>query len=1158
MKNTTKRRLISFLLALVMVLALAPTALLEGEDDGGPADPPPVEEPGDPTPPGDGSDDGSQDPGKITKIELNNDSGLLHGTGPDYTITLEPNATDARGIPIKVVTEPDNTETQKVKFSWKSSDSKVVSVSEGATDNGHSGSIYGHAPGRATVTISDGKDLTCTIDVTVSGITLSDELKKGISILENNNRVFTVDTDYKLFGSAKDNAGAKLTVSVIDAKPNVVVSPSSPVEDTSKFTVEGRKEGKATVRVTVTAAGHEYWEEFPVTVESNESIIEYTDGCSPVKPLKFSELEHEIAAQCKEMTTEDLASVIDLRVPTNEGVLYLGYKSPEDTGAGVGSSVIYYASTGARGPYIKDITFLPNPSFGGEKATISYTGRSAGGRTFKGKILVTITDDKTDLTISTKRDTPLLLDASIFSRACQEQVGAPLDYVVFTLPPASEGALYLDYKDEWNYAAKVSSNEQYNQAKINTITFVPAAGFVGSVHISYAGYSVSGSKYSGELVIQVKQGLDDAIVYNDGGAGYVTFDGGDFDDFSENATGKELGRVSFTPPPASQGKLYVSWSGSRGREVDAGDTFSSKSLDRVTFVAADGFDGVVRIPFNGENKSGSAFQGTVEVHIQSSGASRGDISYVCAAGQSVKLALPDFTSLCESLTGQRLHYISFQALPDFNQGALYHNRTSSGGMGTRVTTATKYFNSATPYLSNLSFWATQNFRGSVEIPFTGCAVNGQTFTAVLSISNGEGAGSGVSNAVSYAVTGQNPARFSGNDFDTACRQATNEALSYIRLSLPSSGQGILYYDYRTDANPTALDISRNLFRSGEVSVDRVSFVAAKGFTGVAYIPYTGWSIKGQQFNGTVQVTVHPDGALGGLVRHETTGAPVHLSAYSIQEAAGGLPVSLRLTGLPDASQGKLYYEYISPTRYSWQGNTSTEYSLYGDPSVSNLTFVPKAGYYGEVNIPYTAKNQDGTSYSGAIRIMVNQPYSSANFNDLDSYSTQAKSAVDYLYALGVVNGVGGGRYDPGASIRRGDFCLMLARAFQFNVGSSVQGFSDVPTGAYYAQAVNQLYALGIVNGVGGGKFSPSSTVSRQDAALMVQRALRQAGMEASDGNGAALAAYSDRGQVSGYAQGAVSGLVQLGLLPTSGGKLSPKANLNRVDMAVLLHRAMTQ
>ena len=50
---------------------------------------------------------------------------------------------------------------------------------------------------------------------------------------------------------------------------------------------------------------------------------------------------------------------------------------------------------------------------------------------------------------------------------------------------------------------------------------------------------------------------------------------------------------------------------------------------------------------------------------------------------------------------------------------------------------------------------------------------------------------------------------------------------------------------------------------------------AKGFAGIAYIPYTGWSIKGQQFNGTVQVTVHPDGALGGL-------AP----AYAVDYAKG--------------------------------------------------------------------------------------------------------------------------------------------------------------------------------------------------------------------------------------------------------------------------------
>ena len=135
---------------------------------------------------------------------------------------------------------------------------------------------------------------------------------------------------------------------------------------------------------------------------------------------------------------------------------------------------------------------------------------------------------------------------------------------------------------------------------------------------------------------------------------------------------------------------------------------------------------------------------------------------------------------------------------------------------------------------------------------------------------------------------------------------------------------------------------------------------------------------------------------------------------------------------------------------------------------------------------------------------------------------------------------------------------MLSRAFQFNVGGSGGGFTDVPAGAYYASAVNDLYALGIVNGVGGGRFQPSATLSRQDAALMIQRTLNQAGIEIPDGNSAALAAYSDRGQVADYARGAVAGLAQLGLLPTRNSRLSPKANLTRADMALLLHRAMTQ
>ncbi len=1147
MKISQKRRILSLLLTFLMILGLTPTARLS-TDPSDPSDPP------------------DTSTGILTGLQLSSDQWSGGSTG-QYKLTLEPeSSSDAGAVQVKALLEPNNDpEVQNLHVSWSPDNPSIVGVTE--VDNGHACRVYGISPGKATVTASAGSgnaQFTCKIETVVSGIQLNEKLAEGITIQENQTVDIKLDSGdyfYTLFGNA-DSENAKLSASVVDNKPNVKVLLDG---DGRTVTVEGREAGSAWVRLTISSAGYVYnSKDIPVTVTSNEQKIEWTDGCSAAKPLKFSALEEKIAAKFTEMFPGGtFSSIIGLNVPTSQGTLYLGYKSPEDTGAGVGGSVTYYYHTGARGPYIKDITFVPNASFAGEKAEITFTGQGTSSdgstRSFKGKIEVTLTQEKSDLTVSTKRDTPLKLSASLFSRACQEQVGSPLSYVIFTLPPANQGKLYTGYKNEWDYAAAVSASERYSQRQIDDITFVPAQGFVGKVTVSYAGYSVSGSKYSGQLVIQVQQGVDDAITYNDNGAGSVGFARADFDSFCENATGRLLGSISFTPPAASQGVLYYNWNGVRGTAVAAGNSYSAVQIDRLTFVAAEGFDGVVRIPFNGVDRAGETFSGTVEVHIKSADAGNGDISYTCAPGESVKLALSDFANLCQTLTGQRLHYISFQTLPDFNRGSLFHNRTSAGSMGTRVTTTTKYFNSAAPYISNLSFWAKEGFSGGVEIPFTGCAVSGETFTGVLYISSGEGAGSGSAGAVRYTVTGGDGVTFSGQDFDTACRQATNAALSYVKFDLPSSGQGILYYDYRKSNAPRALDPSTQLFRSGEVSVDKVTFVPASGFAGTAYVPFTATSINGREYRGNVEITVRSPAALGGLIRYETGGAPVYFAASDVLAASGGQPETLRLTGLPDAKQGRVYYGYDGPTRYSWEGNTSTVYSLYGDPSVSELAFVPKAGYAGTVEIPYTASNQDGSTYSGTIRITVSAPAASENFDDMGKYAGAYNAAVDYLYSMGVVNGTGARRYEPTASIRRGDFCLMLSRAFEFNVGSTTQGFSDVPAGAYYAQAVNQMYAIGVVEGVGGGKFSPSASITRQDAALMVQRALRQAGIDAPDGNAAALAAYSDRGRVASYAQGAVGGLAQQGIFPlSSSGRLLPRENLTRADMALLLHRAMTQ
>ena len=1024
MKNSIKRRLLSLLLAFMMVLSLAPTALLSGNSDTGTeTDPPPETTPG-------GEE---EDPEYVKEVRLGSTDPAFQPVTPgkEYEIVLEPNSASNQGARIEVTLDPDTTATRALHVTWAPANSNVLGVSE--QNEGHVGTIYGKTAGKETVTVTAGTNRNqVTIGVTVSGIKPKEKLTAGIEIPENESVTITPSEYFELFGRA-DSANTEMRVSEVNGKNNIMFLNINQTE--KSFTIQGTREGTATVRLEFRAGGQTYQTEFPVTVTSNLAEIPWTAGVSTTAPLKFSAMESLLSQKCQEMTGSSLASIIDLSVSTSQGIIYQGYKSPDDTGAGAGSSITYYASSASRGPYIKDLTFVPNASFGGEKATITFTGTAANGRTFKGRIEVTLTDAKTeDVTLTTRSDVPLKLKAEDFTAYCQAQTGASLSYVIFTLPPASQGVLYRDYKSELDYASKVTAAEQYDRKGLADITFVPAQGYVGAVTIHYAGYSTTGSKYDGELIIKVTRSLDENIQYQDYGSGVIAFSSGDFDAYSEAMTGYRMGAVSFTPPPASQGALYYNLVNGRGTPVGESNSFNYNQLNYLSFVAAEGFDGVVRIPFTGKDVYGTEFSGTAELHIQSPLSQNGDIFYTCQPSQSVKLVQTDFANLCQSVTGGRLYYVTFQALPDYTQGSLFYNRTSSGAIGSRVSTAAKYFNSAAPYLNNVSFWAGAGF-SRVEIPFTIASVNGDTFTGLLVISSGAGAGNGRSGVVTYTTNAQQPVTFNGSKFDAASRQATNSALQYLRFSLPSSTQGTLYYDYREGASPRALDSSTALYLSGQVSVDKVTFVPASGFSGVCTVPFDGLSINGTVFQGTVEITVRAGTAYGSIVHYSTGGAPVHFQSYDLTAASGiGQPASIRLTGLPSSSQGRLYYQYSGVTKYSALGNTTVSYSVTGDPSIANLTFIPRAGYEGLVSIPYTATAADGVASAGSIDILVTLPTVSESFDDLGGCSAQTKSAVDYLSSVGVVNGTGYRTYSPGASILRGDFCLMVSRAFQFNVG----------------------------------------------------------------------------------------------------------------------------
>ncbi|MBD4631662.1 hypothetical protein GUG51_13515, partial [Xanthomonas citri pv. citri] len=71
--------------------------------------------------------------------------------------------------------------------------------------------------------------------------------------------------------------------------------------------------------------------------------------------------------------------------------------------------------------------------------------------------------------------------------------------------------------------------------------------------------------------------------------------------------------------------------------------------------------------------------------------------------------------------------------------------------------------------------------------------------------------------------------------------------------------------------------------------------------------------------------------------------------------------------------------------------------------------------------------------------------------------------------------------------------------------------------------------MGIMEG-SGGLFMPESSMSRQDAMVMLQRALRAAGWSVASGSSTNLNLYSDGWLISDYAREAVGAMVAMGMM----------------------------
>lgn len=756
----------------------------------------------------------------------------------------------------------------------------------------------------------------------------------------------------------------------------------------------------------------------------------------------------------------------------------------------------------------------------------------------------------------------------------QEETGRALSYVLGLAVPTTQGILYYNYVSADDTGAGVGSTEQYyytaktaTQRTLENITFVPRADFSGTANITYTGVSEGGDYFTG--TIRVTVGSTDAaggsagnVRYAAGQGAATTFRAADFNAACVTAIDETLDYVRFTLPAESDGTLYYNYtsSGDYDGKVSANTRYyrsgssSNPYLSRVTFVPADGAPTQVTINFTAYGTSGGRFEGTVVITYPGHDG-EGSINYSIRSGQTAQFDTADFNELCTNVTGKSLDYVQFDSLPASSRGTLYYGYSSATRPGSEVRTSTRLYRSGsnTNSLSRVAFVSKSGYSGPVSIGFTGYATDGTSFSGSVLITVDE---SGL--VLRYSVRSGGTLTFTASDFNDLCRSATGSSLNYVQFELPAASQGTLYYKY-SGSNSAKVSDSYSYYRSsGSRLLEDVTFAASSGYTGTVSIGFTGSDVAGEQFGGKIEISIYAPTA--EAIRYTGTGSlPVNFVAADFRRACNvvleqGLSY-VQFTSLPGALEGRLYSGYTGYNTGS-PVSTSTHYYLSGTPSLEQIAFVPKAGFQGTVSIPYTGMDANGGQVTGTVSIVIPGASTTASsFLDMGNYGWAIPS-VEYLYSNNIVTGVSSTQFSPGQSIQRCDFALMLCRAFGFNTGST-SSFPDVSAGSYYAQAVATARDLGIVTG-SNGLFMPTAPLTRQDAMLMLQRAMNAAGKSTSGGGYVNLAAYSDNGQISDYARSAVETMVSLGIVTgNDAGQLMPRSAITRAEMAVILHRVLT-
>lgn len=224
---------------------------------------------------------------------------------------------------------------------------------------------------------------------------------------------------------------------------------------------------------------------------------------------------------------------------------------------------------------------------------------------------------------------------------------------------------------------------------------------------------------------------------------------------------------------------------------------------------------------------------------------------------------------------------------------------------------------------------------------------------------------------------------------------------------------------------------------------------------------------------------------------------------------------------------------------------------------SGIIYIPGTNEIRSVPTVFTV-NSDG-SVTAELKRAGNSIYTivESNFKFLDVTKGWAQKDIELATAKLIVTGASTDQFGVNTSLTRAEVVSMIVRALGIIPDGAKGTFKDVDDQSKYASDISAAKVAGLIKGKTEDTFGPNDPVTRQEMAVMLDNAMKYAGMKHEAADFAVLNHYGDQTSISSYARASLALMVEQKIMQgVSLTTLDPLSNITKAQGTVTIMRVL--